>query len=81
MGKRLEHLDRTVGRRAMVSVAEAFAAQVGCTAGELLVEAEMIARQCQRRGITTWEEMLVWQAAELGIAVDDLAAELTSVAP
>jgi hypothetical protein len=81
ISRRLEYLDQTVGRCAMASVAEALAAQVGCTAGELLVEAEHIALQCQQQGITTWEEMLVWQAGQLGISVDDLTAEIAGIVP
>jgi anti-sigma regulatory factor (Ser/Thr protein kinase) len=52
------------------------AREAGCTEAELLAEAEALAIRFARAAATTWEAQLRIVAADHGIPIEDLRAEL-----
>jgi hypothetical protein len=52
------------------------AREAGCTEAELLAEAEQLVTRFARAGATTWEAQLQIVAADRGIPLEDLRAEL-----
>lgn len=76
----VSRLDRIAGTRSHVDVtmlARQLAEDEGCSAQEIISEAERIAAVCHQQGITSTDGMVRYVATELGIAVEELDAEMT----
>jgi hypothetical protein len=75
-------LDRVAAQRAqgdVRQVAARLAEVTGIPLAELLAEALAIAQGCQAQGITTLDGMLRFQAAELGITLEELQVEVARI--
>lgn len=76
----VHRIQRVEAARSQVDVtrlARQLAETEGCSATELIAEAERIAAVCHRQGITSTAGMVRYVAQELGITTEELDAEMT----
>ena len=72
--QRVEGIQRHVD---VTTLAQKLAETEGCSAQELIAEAERIVAACHQQGITSTEGMVRDVAQELGITAEELDAEMT----
>ncbi len=75
--KRLDRISATQSHVDVTQFAQQLAEVEGCSAQEIIAEAERIADACHRQGITSTEGMVRYVAEELGITAEELEAEMT----
>lgn len=74
---RLDRIEGTRGQVEVTELAQLLAETEGCSAMELIAEAERIAAVCHQQGITSTEGMVRYVTTELGIVAEELDAEMT----
>lgn len=79
LSRRLDRLVSTQWDGEVLRVAHRLAAISGGSAWELLAETERMVQRCHHRGITSWDGMVRYWAAELGITPEELEREMACV--